>query len=401
MPTHTRILLEKRMQIFLEHCKLKRQKSRMDVYMENLKLVSNKEIYDLDDKDVLRFLIYKDVNDSGRTVVHHYSCPNVGADNVQQCLDHVKCGLRHQSESMRVGIIDKLRKAFEDVGRTGPFDSTTQLGDPTRASIVKEYMLYKRQEQGMSGVRSTKARHISKEKMDKFMVNLHGKILGLKKGVRRLRVKQRRAMYGYCFSVIKRLAGAGHVIAANTVRMPNNRGHVFNCTWDKTQIIDSHCFGFLCVKAKEPWCPHCVIDDWVNEAKTYGMDFSKGLLFPKINNDGTANMKTRWKSKDLTETLKRDLESFHLYEGETPHSFRHGGTVNSLKQGKSLEKTMYLAYMKNVKTAQSYSRGMRVLFPNFDWKDTGISENPESIDELDLMCQMKSWKAFVSAGPTL
>ena len=55
MPTHTRILLEKRMQIFLEHCKLKRQKSRMDVYMENLKLVSNKEIYDLDDKDVLRF----------------------------------------------------------------------------------------------------------------------------------------------------------------------------------------------------------------------------------------------------------------------------------------------------------------------------------------------------------
>ena len=355
----------------------------------------------MDDKDVLRFLIYKDVNDSGRTVVHHYSCPNVGTDNVQQCLDQVKCGLRHQSESMRVGIIDKLRKAFEDVGRTGPFDSTTQLGDPTRASIVKEYMLYKRQEQGMSGVRSTKARHISKEKMDKFMVNLHGKILGLKKGVRRLRVKQRRAMYGYCFSVIKRLAGAGHVIAANTVRMPNNRGHVFNCTWDKTQIIDSHCFGFLCVKAKEPWCPHCVIDDWVNEAKTYGMDFSKGLLFPKINNDGTANMKTRWKSKDLTETLKRDLESFHLYEGETPHSFRHGGTVNSLKQGKSLEKTMYLAYMKNVKTAQSYSRGMRVLFPNFDWKDTGISENPESIDELDLMCQMKSWKAFVSAGPTL
>ena len=114
-------------------------------------------------------------------------------------------------------------------------------------------MLYTRQEQGMSGVRSRKARHISKEKMDKIMINLHGKILGLKKGVRRLRVKQRRAMYAYCFSVIKRLAGAGHVIAAHTVRMPNNRGHVFNCTWDKTQIIDSHCFGFLCVKGKIIW----------------------------------------------------------------------------------------------------------------------------------------------------
>ena len=84
----------------------------------------------------------------------------------------------------------------------------------------------------------------------------------------------------------------------------------------------------------------------------------------------------------------------HLYEGETPHSFRHGGTVNSLKQGRSLEKTMYLAYMKNVKTAQSYSRGMRVFFPNFNWKEAGVSDNPESMDELDLMCQMKSWKAF-------
>ena len=116
------------MQLFLEHCKFKRQKSRMDVYMENLKLISNKEIYDLDDKDVLRFLIYKDVNDSGRTVVHHYMCQNVGTESTEKCSDQVKCGLRHQSESMRVGIIDKLRKAFEDVGRNGPFDSTTQLG---------------------------------------------------------------------------------------------------------------------------------------------------------------------------------------------------------------------------------------------------------------------------------
>ena len=111
MPTQTKSLLEKRMQLFLEHCKFKRQKSRMDVYMENLKLISNKEIYELEDTDVLRFLIYKDVNDSGRTIVHHYTCPNVGTDSTQQCADLVKCGLRHQSESMRVGIIDKLRKA--------------------------------------------------------------------------------------------------------------------------------------------------------------------------------------------------------------------------------------------------------------------------------------------------
>ena len=65
MPLHTKNLVEKRMQFFLEHCHNKRKKSRMDVYMDNLKAVSGKEIYDLEGHDVLKFLIYKDVNNSG------------------------------------------------------------------------------------------------------------------------------------------------------------------------------------------------------------------------------------------------------------------------------------------------------------------------------------------------
>ena len=121
MPTQTKVLLEKRMQIFFEHCKFKRQKSRMDVYMESLKLISNnyKEIYELEDKDVLRFLIYKDVNDSGRTIVQKENCPHIGTSSADSCLDKIQCGLRHQAESMQVGIVDKLRRGFEEVGRKG------------------------------------------------------------------------------------------------------------------------------------------------------------------------------------------------------------------------------------------------------------------------------------------
>ena len=92
MLTNTKVLLEKRMQIFLEHCKFKRQKSSMDVYMEHLKMVSNKEIYDLDDKDVLQFLIYKDVNDSGQTLVHKTTCPNIGTRTLEHCEDLTGCG---------------------------------------------------------------------------------------------------------------------------------------------------------------------------------------------------------------------------------------------------------------------------------------------------------------------
>ena len=57
--------------------------------------------------------------------------------------------MRHQSESMRVGIIDKLRKGFEEVGKKGTYDPFTHLGDPTCAKEVSEYMAFKRREQGM------------------------------------------------------------------------------------------------------------------------------------------------------------------------------------------------------------------------------------------------------------
>ena len=104
-------------------------------------------------------------------------------------------------------------------------------------------------------------------------------------------------------------------------------------------------------------------------------------------------------AKDLTETLKTDLARHNLYEGETPHSFRHGGTVDSLKKGRSLEQTMYLAYMKNTRTAEMYSRGLRALLPKgFDWKDAGVGTDENPIDELILCAQMQGRKAFISSG---
>jgi len=397
MPTNLKVKMSKRMTCFMEYISKKKLKSRVDVYMEHLKQISNKEIYEIDDKDVLNFLIFKDVNDSGRTVVHKETCPYLGTTSIQNCTDSTQCGLRHQAESMRVGIVDKLRKGFEEVGRKGPFSPVDQMGDPTRSILVREYITFIRQEQGRCGVFSKGARNMERFKMDRLMENMWWTIRGLKRGVRRLKMKERRGMYAFCFTAIKRLAGAGNVVAPNVIRIPNNMGHVFNCTWDKTLRMGSHCFGFLCVKTSENWCAHCIIDDWVLEAKSFGLTFDKGLLFPKLDAQGTVKFGLRWVSKDLTETLKRDLERYNLYQGETPHSFRHGGTVDSLKRGKSLEQTMYLAYMKNQKTAEMYSRGLKALLPKgFDWKEAGIQSDQGQINELTLSTQMQQWKAFMS-----
>ena len=89
--------------------------------------------------------------------------------------------------------------------------------------------------------------------------------------------------------------------------------------------MGSHCFGFLCVKDTEKWCAHCIIDDWVWEAKSFGITFREGLLFPKLDAQGKIKLGLRWIAKDLTETLKRDLERYGLYQGETLIPLGMGG----------------------------------------------------------------------------
>ena len=147
-------------------------------------------------------------------------------------------------------------------------------------------------------------------------------------------------MYAFCFTAIKRLAGAGHVIAPNTIRIPINDGLVFNCTWDKT--LGVHCFGFLCVNKKDKWCAHCIIDEWVLCAKTFNIPFDVGLLFRRLKKRGLVDCNKRWKAKNILDSLQRDLKRYSLYQGETAQSFRHGGTVmiNSLETGQNLERTM-------------------------------------------------------------
>ena len=62
---------------------------------------------------------------------------------------------------MRIGIVLKLRKAFQEVGRTGIYDSSTTRGDPTNSKLIHEYITFKHLEQGESGHFSRSASKIT------------------------------------------------------------------------------------------------------------------------------------------------------------------------------------------------------------------------------------------------
>ena len=79
--------------------------------MDARKKFAVKQVYHLED-DVLDFLIYKDINDSRKTSVHHTSCPYIGASTIDKCSHRSFCAIKHQATSMTVGIIAKLRRGL-------------------------------------------------------------------------------------------------------------------------------------------------------------------------------------------------------------------------------------------------------------------------------------------------
>ena len=84
------------------------------------------------------------------------------------------------------------------------------------------------------------------------------------------------------------------------------------------------------MKNKENWCAHCIIDEWVNLAKSrLKLTFTEWLLFPRLDYDGTVKLGKQGKANELSDLLEGDLKRYHLSGGETPHSFRHREVVDS------------------------------------------------------------------------
>ena len=120
-------------------------------------------------------------------MVHHNACPNLDLRYLDSCSDKVRCSIRHDAHSMRIGIVLKLRKAFSEVGRRELYDPLATEGDPTNLTLVHEYINFKHLEQGESGVLPNSAPKISYTKMILLLENLKMDIRS-RRGIIKLRM---------------------------------------------------------------------------------------------------------------------------------------------------------------------------------------------------------------------
>ena len=102
--------------------------------------------------DVLSYLVCKDLGKKVNTVVHMRACPELGARTRTAC----KCPVRMNHSSLD-SLIGRVRRIFNDAGRTTEWVPESATGNPCASRSVKEYLRAVKREQSMAGVTPNQA----------------------------------------------------------------------------------------------------------------------------------------------------------------------------------------------------------------------------------------------------
>ena len=102
------------------------------------KYLQSKELCKVVPEDVVRFLIFKEMEGKGRTIVHKQMCKNLGSLCLTGC-EKEKCGLRHAYDSLRSGYLEKLKSIFEEAGFSGKWNPQRSEGNPTKLKSATVY----------------------------------------------------------------------------------------------------------------------------------------------------------------------------------------------------------------------------------------------------------------------
>ena len=132
------------------------------------------------------------------------------------------------------------------------------------------------------------------------------------------------------------------------MRFPDDRGLLFNYVFGKTlRSGTKHVFGIL-RSEDEVMCPVTAMDEYVRGAADLGVRLGGHgrYLFPPCR-DGRVCAGGPLKSAQLNDDLRYWLTRCQIFDGETVHGMRSGGSIEKSLSGESLHSVMQLAYWKS------------------------------------------------------
>jgi len=325
--------------------------------------------------DVITYLISADFR--GRTVVHSIGCR-------RPLTPPCSCPVRLAFKTVD-STIGRLRSAFRDLGRENQ-------DNPAAARVVKAYLKDITNEQLMVGLVPEQAVPVFSAKLRVVSLAIL-QALPAAVNAPRFALLRTRAMLLVAMVSLQRGKQLGETKSESIMRFPDDRGLLFNYVYGKTlRSGTKHVFGVL--RSEDAvMCPVTALDEYVHGAAKLGVHLAGHgrYLFPPCR-DGRV-CAGPLKSAQLNADLQYWLTRCQIFNGETMHGIRSGGSIEKSLSGESLHSVMQLAYWKSPKMAKYYMKEWQVLCAS-----VAGAEPPQGTGPLDY-ARMNEMVGFCVAFP--
>ena len=196
-------------------------------------------------RDVLAYLIMKDVDNSGRTLVHGQQCARLGEPNLPQtqrkdqfgsCTSS-DCAWRHGGESMRTGVVQLIANGYSKLGVKSVWDPESRTGNPATGRVVGQYIKFSKKEQGLAGIQPKQAAIILRQEAESLVMRMRALMLIAVRSnadYDELVIRMYMAVFMTAFSSTKRGESLCIILLLKIMRLPLEQGLVLNLTWGKT-----------------------------------------------------------------------------------------------------------------------------------------------------------------------
>ena len=120
------------------------------------KWLEGKPLTKVTPEEVVDFLIFKEMEGKGRTVVHRETCPRLGTTDLKGC--QIECGAMHAYDSLTSGYFEKITSLFEEGGMGEDGILRGKKETPQKRSRWKITCLLLRRNKGWRGLHLDKQR---------------------------------------------------------------------------------------------------------------------------------------------------------------------------------------------------------------------------------------------------
>ena len=246
-----------------------------------------------------------------------------------------------------------------------PWSARTRSGNPADAAEVRAYVEEVRNQQVKAGTTPQQAVVMKEASLKSMIVQMNNEAPGSSK-LGRLLILRDQALLLSEYHTSTRSSQLGETKFEGILRLPGNRGFIFDYVWGKTLRTGQH-YAFGVPRRPENWllCPVRALDRYVGAMRAAGW-LTRGFVFRRLNEEATEPRSQQGSkplaNKQVNAIIEARLNACGLFQGETSHGVRAAAAVNkALDDGYTHDDVMHASFWKDEGTAMRYLQTLEVL----------------------------------------